>query len=446
LPQKYILVRITGKNRQGYQHLTSAAHRTGCDIVRFTSKEEKGNQQFVISQEDADQFRELYPYSRPVLCLESAPPRTTIVIVDGRLRCGKRLVKNHIGAVWETSKGANTDTIIQGLLGRMCGYDVPEVKPLIFLPPKCLKENSDKIIKVCDLERAFIPNTIPRYASYIIPGRLQKKAENEERVQRYPCVPIKFQLSAEDTRQLDGLSYREISAICMRTFSVDMINETFTQEQRQEIIEKLPNIDRRANIRCFQGTSHPHYFKSMLEAIATNTTINEHIDEYPFLTFCVTYHGYHNELSVPGQVFAMFYTESIGFYNVINLESRIPKQDGKTHFTLEIPLEIRSNPAGTIVSFTPAITNNPAEFKKQFDELIKISKNSRLHFSREIVSLNDGPICFQPRMYGRRMERFNAIISYLEQKHSVQIICERAGLANIGPNDSLYHIVTRISW
>jgi hypothetical protein len=444
LPQKYILVRITGKNRQGYHQLTGGAHRAGCDIVRFTSKEEKGNQQFVISQEDADQFHQLYPHSRPVLCLESAPPRTTIVIVDGRLRCGKRLVKEHIGAVWETSKGANTDTIIQGLLGRMCGYDVPEVKPLIFLPPKCLKLNQDKIIKACDLERAFIPNTIPRYASHIIPGRLQKKTENEERVQLYPCVPIQFQLSAEDTRQLDGLSYREISAICMRTFSVDMINETFTQEQRQEIIETLPNIDR--HIRRFQGTSHPHYFKSMLEAIATNTTINEHIDDYPFLTFCVTYPGYHNELSVPGQVFAMFYTKSIGFYNVINLESRIPKQDGKTHFTLEIPLQIRSNPAGTIVSFTPAITNNPAEFKKQFDELIKISKNSRLHFSREIVSLNDGPICFQPRMYGRRMERFNAIISYLEQKHSVQIICERAGLANIGPNDSLYHIVTRISW
>ena len=449
LPQKYILVRITGKNRQGYQHLTSAAHRTGCDIVRFTSKEEKGNQQFVISQEDADEFHRVYPHSRPVLCLESAPPRTTIVIVDGRLRCGKRLVKTHIGAVWETSKGANTDTIIQGLLGRMCGYDVPAIKPLIFLPSKCLKLNPDKIINACDLERAFIPDTIPRYASHIIPGRLQKKAENEDRTQLFPCIPIRFQLSAEDTQLLDGLSRAEISDICMRTFSVDMINEIFTAEQRQEIIAKLHEcIAGRisVHIRRFQNNSHPHYFKSMLEAVATNTTINEHIDDYPFLTFCITYPGYHNEASVPGQVFAVIYTESIGFYNVINLESRIPKQDDKTHFTLEIPLEMRSNPAGTIVSFTPAITNNPAEFKKQFDELIKMSKTTHLHFSREIVSLNDGPICFQPRAYGMRMQHFNSIIAYLERKHSVQIIYERPRLANIGHNDSLYYIVTRISW
>jgi hypothetical protein len=449
LPQKYILVRITGKNRQECYHLISAAQRTGCDIVRFTSKEEKGNQQFVISQEDADKFSSLYPRSPPVLCLESAPSRTTIVIVDGRLRCGKRLIKHYIGAIWEASKGANTDTIIQGLLGRVCGYDVPVVKPLIFLPSKCLTRHQNTVLNVCDLVRAFTPYTIPRYASHIIPGSLQRKAENQNGQQLFPCVPIKFQLSPEDIQQLEELllnDYHGISALCMRTFSADMLDETFTEEQRQEIVEKLARYigPKRARIRKFHADSHPRYFNSMLEAVATKTTINEHIVKYPFLTFCVTYPGYHNESSVPGQVFAVIYTKSIGFYNVINMDTRIPKQDGKTHFTL--PLEMRNDPAGAVVAFTPAIIDNPAEFKSQFDELIQKSKNSRLHFSREIVSLNDGPICFQPRMYGIRMERFNAIISYLERKHSVQIICERAGLANIGPNDSLYHIVTRISW
>lgn len=449
LPQKYILVRISGKSRKQYQLLVNAAHRTECDIVRFTSKEEKENQQFVISQKDADEFRRLYPRSRSVLCLESAPPRTTIVIVDGRIRCGKRLPKHHVGAVWETSDNANTDTIIQGLLGRMCGYDVPVVKPLIFLPEKSIALPKNKLINVSDLERAFIEYTIPRYASHIIPGHLQTKAQDEDGSQVFPCVPIKFQLSEEDTQQLKGnLSFHDISAMCLRTFSVDMINESFTTEQRQEIIKQIEhkraNIRDRANIRAFQDTSHPHYFKSMLEAVATNTTINEHIDNYPFLTFCVTFPGYHNKLSVPGQVFAVIYTKSIGYYNVTSINTRFPKQDGNTHFTLS--LEGGNSPAGLLIGFTPAITNNPDEFKSQFDELIKMSKKSRLHFSREIVSLNEGPIYFQPRSYGMRMKRFNSIITFLERKHSIKINCERAGLANLGASDVLYHSVTRISW
>lgn len=453
LPQKYILIRITGKNRQACQHLQAAVQRTGCDLVRFTSKEEKGNQQFVISQEDADAFQRNYPYSRPVLCLESAPPRTTIVIVDGRLRCGKRLPKEHIGAVWETSKGTKTDTIIQGLLGRMCGYDVPAVKPRIYLPEKCLVPNRGKIIEACDLERAFIPDTIPRYASHIIPSALQTKALVDS-VQVYPCAPIQFQLSPEDTERLEGLSLRQIGAMCLSTFSdydgldsesIDMIDRVFTPQQKQEIAEKLPRYHDgmdRVHVRRFQGTSHPHYFKSMLEAVATNTTINEHIDEYPFITFCVTYPGYDHESAVAGRVFAVIYTTSVGLHPAINLNSRIPKQDEKTHFTL--PLGMRNSPAMSVIGFTPSIIDSPAEFSRQFDELIMLSKISSLYFSREIIS---DDVSFMRILniatYGLRYKKFEVILRQLENKHSVRITYEKY----FDPNaDRLYCGINWIRW
>jgi hypothetical protein len=434
LPQKYILIRITERNKQVYQQLQEAVRRTKCGLVRFTSKEEKGNQQFVISQKDADAFHRNYPYSRPVLCLESSPPCTTIVIVDGRLRCGKRLSKEHIGAVWETSKGANTDTILQGLLGRMSGYDVPSVKPRIYLPEKCLVPNPGKIIEVCDLERAFIPDTIPRYASHIILSAVQTKALVDS-VQVYPCAPIQFQLSEEDTQQLEGLSLKQIRTMCLNKFtnydgldseSIDMIDRVFTPQQKQEIAEKLPRYTEgieQAHVRRFQGKSHPHYFKSMLEAVATNTTINEHIDEYPFITFCVTYPEYDHESAVPGRVFAVIYTASVGLHPAINLQSRIPKQDEKTHFTL--PLRMQNSPAISVIGFTPSIIDSPAEFSRQFDELIMLSKISSLYFSREVISVDGSPMRILSTSYGMRYKKLEHILRQLETKHSVQITYEK---------------------
>jgi len=55
--------------------------------------------------------------------LENAPERHTIVILKEMCRMGKNVPKQHIAAVMETSVHANTDTILQSLLGRMCGYD-----------------------------------------------------------------------------------------------------------------------------------------------------------------------------------------------------------------------------------------------------------------------------------------------------------------------------------
>ena len=54
--------------------------------------------------------------------METAPAKPTIVFLKGLLRCGKVVPKAHIGFVWEGTKKPKTDTALQGLLGRMCGY------------------------------------------------------------------------------------------------------------------------------------------------------------------------------------------------------------------------------------------------------------------------------------------------------------------------------------
>jgi hypothetical protein len=460
-PQKYFLIRIAGRNGHLTHHLRQIC-QDRFDIVHFTSDHEKGSQEFVLTQKDADAFYETY--RRPIHCLETAPARTTIVIVDGRLRCGKRLHKNHIAVVWETSQSADTDVILQGLLGRVSGYDVPADRPLIFLPPKCIKPHENDIIGLCDLERAFCPNVLPRYAKHLLLGPVQKKAIQPNQVPLYPCVPIPFQLSPEDTQRLTmATPLAEIAQLCLRTFSVDMVNHV-TEEQRREItqilaVHRRPNV--LTNIRRFRYNnghdSHPHYYNAMLKAVATNTTVIEHITNYPRITFCTTFPGYQHEDAVPGQVFAVFYTESVGRFEKINEESRIPKQDGKTHFTLdiELPPEMKESPAGGIIGFTDTIKDNPAIFEKQLNEFIwlskRLSKKTLLQFNRSIVSLQDHPIQFLPAAYGPNLERLFHIKEKLETKHHVRITIDHKWLPGTRPvlrrpGQPFYHEIDYINW
>ena len=54
--------------------------------------------------------------------LEDTPTKTTIIHLCGKARMGQVLCKDHIAMVYEQSKSPNVDTLLQGLLGRCCGY------------------------------------------------------------------------------------------------------------------------------------------------------------------------------------------------------------------------------------------------------------------------------------------------------------------------------------
>jgi hypothetical protein len=56
-------------------------------------------------------------------CLKNAPDMPTLIHICGKARLGQQLYKKHISMVYEQSANPNTDTTLQGLLGRMCGYD-----------------------------------------------------------------------------------------------------------------------------------------------------------------------------------------------------------------------------------------------------------------------------------------------------------------------------------
>ena len=78
------------------------------------------------------------------------PEKFTLVVIRGKFRMGKRLCKEHICAVYESSKDPNHNTMAQALLGRMCGYHTND-DITIYLPSTYIErglEEYKNLIKI----------------------------------------------------------------------------------------------------------------------------------------------------------------------------------------------------------------------------------------------------------------------------------------------------------
>lgn len=79
--------------------------------------------------------------------LKTPPKQNTVVLLKEMCRMGKELDKEHILFCFETAKNSKTDTILQGLLGRCCGYFFSE-NIVVYLPEKFM--NSGELQRYID--------------------------------------------------------------------------------------------------------------------------------------------------------------------------------------------------------------------------------------------------------------------------------------------------------
>ena len=84
--------------------------------------------------------------------LRKAPTANKCVIIKGMMRMGKRLEKKHLSFVMETSTKSNTDVILQGLLGRVCGYHT-NIDIRIYVSENMLKVSGDSDNKMNEIDR-----------------------------------------------------------------------------------------------------------------------------------------------------------------------------------------------------------------------------------------------------------------------------------------------------
>ena len=158
-----------------------------------------------------------------------------------------------------------------------------------------------------------------------------------------------------------------------------------------------------------------------------NSASTQHVSDSPFLTFCVVHPGFVSEgiECVPGEVYAIFYTETEGDPRYINFESRISSVNNKTHFTIQPTQHVEQCPAGAIYGFTPEILTNPSTFHEQLGFFIRVAKENIGMFSRRFTALHNGEYIRLPRsVYGDKLEELKSIFSELEHKYSVRISYE----------------------
>jgi len=123
---KYSIIRCTKKN---------------CDQIKEKFEEYDWNVK--IFNSDVQEIDSLN-------CLKEKPEKNTAILIKGMCRMGEQLCKNHVSFVMETSKNPKTDVILQGLLGRMCGYD-SNLDIIIYLNENILK--NDKNMKINEIEK-----------------------------------------------------------------------------------------------------------------------------------------------------------------------------------------------------------------------------------------------------------------------------------------------------
>lgn len=96
--------------------------------------------------------------------LENKPRTSTVIILRERCRMGTVVPKKHLAFLFETSASSNTDTLLQGLLGRACGYHVNDTL-IVYINRNILNRGEiETYINFCEGDEKSIPN----YAKNII--------------------------------------------------------------------------------------------------------------------------------------------------------------------------------------------------------------------------------------------------------------------------------------
>jgi|694.fasta_scaffold55881_4 hypothetical protein len=163
--------------------------------------------------------------------MKQAPERDTVILLRGKCRMGKNLEKEHVLFVMETAKTSNTDTVLQGLLGRVCGYSKGSDKVDVYLHQKIIR--SGEIQRYIDLTEG----------QDIIPSKACNLEKTTIFKTRYPIVP--FMVSNVDTNG-DSRS-RIIRKVLQQIGTSDFDFGKTDSEQFQEIKERLLSFGEHSN-------------------------------------------------------------------------------------------------------------------------------------------------------------------------------------------------------
>lgn len=172
--------------------------------------------------------------------LENKPSQASIVILREKCRMGTVVPKNHLAFVFETSTSSKTDTMLQGLLGRACGYHTND-SLLVYLNQELLESRElSKYIEFCDGEEHSVPNNAKNILGTHEVQRKKQSEEDQQTVELSPIIPIHIPrrcISADSTFNDTQSVLRDIiytlsesESFGIQNFNPDIIKVTLIQE------------------------------------------------------------------------------------------------------------------------------------------------------------------------------------------------------------------------
>lgn len=219
--QKYVVVRTLCAEKD-MDMMQTIASSTCCEYVSIFSGE--GSLEFMKVQ----------------------PLKTTLVHICGKFRMGQVVPKQYIAMVYEQSANPNADTILQGLLGRMCGYcmngahtDVdiyvsPNAEELILKYSRAWKEGV--MDELSTITKAMNLGGVKRKNGGII-------KEDGFGNQWIMTVPIKF--SFEDLDE-EGVAFRKITPehlyVLLKTNKPELLADNPDKDEILRLLEACGKI------------------------------------------------------------------------------------------------------------------------------------------------------------------------------------------------------------
>lgn len=416
-PKKYALLRLTnmGKtSKEDEEKVVEVCQKLGLPVCYYL----ESKKDIAVTKKEKAELR-------LKASLEDEPEKTTVVIFRGCLRAGKVVPKQYVGFVWEGSAKGKTDSLVQGLPGRMCGYDFNNdgSKPMLFVPPDSLKENQTKVIKASEWMRAIIGGLVlPQKATNLKKIRLANVAANG--LHMLPPISVNVgpvnDVWNGDHEHGKGLivGYTK-DKLC--DGSIIRSCPFFSDEQKDEVMEILKTYEPATR----DGMQQKRWYEDILHA--NGNTVSEHVwngPNHPLMTvFYVKPQAGLPAGANPSVVHVIFYTKSA--YKVgmeqIKLESRIAPTNGKSHFSIHDSSTSEPAVAGGIAAMKADNIKNPESLRAFLDEYMTQWKTSpNIMYSRSIVCNKDA-FRFSLKTFSGGKKEVESICSQLGNKFGVKM-------------------------
>jgi hypothetical protein len=277
--------RFEGQNKIGIIRIPNSSKKEKTESYErvFTQMAaELGYEVFLYYQESEDPRRIA---NKQFLDLLDEPnlTRKTLILVKGHCRMGQVLKKKNISFVMETSTNSRTDVVLQGLLGRMCGYDG---NPLIRVCLKATKLFEKDVIRLNDttgmkyvdttnevekyieftqqISTGSFPSVMPIYCRNLIADEKTKdnaktktepsistqskagggsgtgeKEEKKEQLVPQPCIPVKFTRGVEDLDE----RYIKFKAERLKECAISLIPELYLTGENHNLEKVKEALD-----------------------------------------------------------------------------------------------------------------------------------------------------------------------------------------------------------